>query len=162
MAYHGWDPGEADEKRSRSAGCASGMSPRAMRCSTATMKEDFLYHAAFSPDGRQLATAWSSVGRTPGRSQSMEALGLELGPRDGSRTIAPGRCRSPTTLAFSPDGRRLAGGLSSSWASPGSTSELRVWDAATGELVLTQRSRMGLIDAVAYNGDGTAAGRGRR
>jgi WD40 repeat protein len=61
----------------------------------------------------------------------------------------------PTTLAFSSDGRRLAGGLSSSWASPGRKSELRVWNAASGEVVLTRKFAYSLVDAVTYNGDGT-------
>ena len=61
----------------------------------------------------------------------------------------------PTTLAFSPDGRRLAGGLSAAWFSPGRQSEVRVWDAATGETILTRMFAESRIDEVAYNGDGT-------
>jgi WD40 repeat protein len=45
--------------------------------------------------------------------------------------------------------------MSSSWASPGADSELRVWDAATGAVVLTRAFPHGRIDALAYNGDGT-------
>src|SRR5262249_19325998 len=61
----------------------------------------------------------------------------------------------PTTLAFTPGGHGLAGGLSSAWASPGSDSEVRIWDIATGGLVLKRAFRHGRSDAVTYNGDGT-------
>ena len=59
-----------------------------------------------------------------------------------------------TSLAFSPDGRRLAGGLSAAAGRDGE-GELRVWDAATGEVVLTRKFAHGLVGTVAYNGDGT-------
>ena len=104
----------------------------------------FLFHAAFSPDGRQLAATWG-VWNAPGRAGRWEywisIWDLETGRERLHRDVP-----LTATLAFSPDGRRLAGGLSAAWAGPGSESELRVWDAATGEGVLKRKFAHGLVD----------------
>lgn len=59
------------------------------------------------------------------------------------------------TLAFSPNGRRLACGIS---AAPGraETGELRVWDVASGERVLTRKLAHGHVGGLAYSPDGTS------
>jgi eukaryotic-like serine/threonine-protein kinase len=154
LAYHGWDP--------RGVGGKSKPIGRLRVWDVATGREvfhhddagAFLYSAEFNPDGRQLATTWSVWNDSRPEAKRWEhwvsIWDLETG-RERLHLEVP----MPTTLAFSPDGRRLAGGMSSSWASPGSESELRVWDAGTGGVVLTRKSAHGLINAVAYNGDGT-------
>ena len=133
LAYHGWDRVRSMGRgRSRSAGCASGMSGRAGRCSTATTSGPSFYRAAFSPDGRRLPTPWDSA---------WWRGGANTGSRSGtSRRVENGctwTCRPPT-LAFSPDGGRLAGGMSSTLGEPGGGRRARVWDAATGAAVLTR------------------------
>jgi serine/threonine protein kinase/WD40 repeat protein len=154
LAYHGWDPVGVDGKskpigRLRVWDLATGRE--------VFHRDDegaFLIHAAFSPDARQLATTWSvwNDSRAEGKRWEhwISIWDLETGRERLHRDVP-----LPMTLAFSPDGRRLAGGLSSSWARPGSESELRVSDAATGGVVLTRAFPHGRIDAVAYNGDGT-------
>ena len=154
LAYHGWDPGTVS-RNSKPIG-------RLRVWDVATGRDvfhhddegAFLHSAAFSPDGRQLAMAWSVWNDSPANAKRWEhwisIWDLETG-RERLHLDVP----LPATLAFSPDGRRLAGGLSSYWASPGSQSELVVWDAGTGGVVLTRKSAHGLIDVVAYNGDGT-------
>jgi WD40 repeat protein len=153
LAYHGWDPGGMDRKKPVG---------RLRAWDVATGREVFhrddegalLYHAAFSPDGRQLATTWSVWDDSRADRKHWEHW-VSIWDLETDRERLHLEAPLPTTLAFSPDGRRLAGGLSSAWASPGSDSELRVWDAATGGVVLTRKFAHGLIDAVAYNGDGT-------
>ncbi len=114
-----------------------------------------LYHAAFSPDGRRLAATWRVWNDSqPDRKRWEHWISiwdLETG-RERLHLGVP----HAATLAFSPDGRRLAVGLSSAWSSqPGQESELQVWDAETGEPILTRKFATGLADQVAYNGDGT-------
>jgi WD40 repeat protein len=179
VAYHGWDPGGMEGKskpvgrlrvwgvegRTGLQGIPQGKSKPVGRLrvwEVATGREvfhrddegAFLHQAAFSPDGRRLATTWSVWNDSRAERKRWEhwisIWDLETG-RERLHLDVP----LPTTLAFSPDGRRLAGGLSSAWASPGSESELRVWDAATGGVILTRKFAHGLIDTVAYNGDGT-------
>jgi WD40 repeat protein len=108
----------------------------------------FVYQ--FSPDGRTLATSlhadsdvteaalsrvsvWDLTANT-------EVLGLDV----------LGFIR----LAFSPDGRRLAGSLASSPLESGEA-ELRVWDVATGKVVLRRTGFGGRIGGPAFDGNGT-------
>lgn len=58
--------------------------------------------------------------------------------------------KSPTCLAFSPDGRTLAAGAIEDWASPG---DLRVWDVASGRLLHRERYVQG-VEALAFSPDG--------
>jgi WD40 repeat protein len=153
LVYHGWDPGDADGKKPLG---------RLRAWDVATGREVFhrddewayLHRAAFSPDGRRLATGFSMWNDTPAERRRwahwVSIWDLETGQERLHLDV-----QLPTTLAFSPDGGRLAGGMSSNWASPGADSELRVWDAATGAVVLTRSFPHGRIEAVAYNGDGT-------
>ncbi len=156
VAYHGWDPRQADGPpkkigRLRVWDVATG---REVFHREGELERGLLYHAAFSPDGRRLATSWNVwKDSQPERKHwefQVSIWDIETG-QERLHLDLP----LPTTLAFSPDGRRLAGGLSSSWSSPGRESEVRVWDAATGETFLTRKFAHGLIDAVTYNGDGT-------
>ncbi len=110
------------------------------------------HSAAFSPDGRRLATAWWGESNVSRLEQKHRVLSwdLETG-RERLNLDVPYR----PALAFSPDGRRLAGGIS---AEPGreETAELRVWDVASGESVLTRRLAYGYVGGLAYSPDGTS------
>jgi WD40 repeat protein len=114
----------------------------------------------FSPDGRRLATsclvtsgdvaeALTSRVSVWDLASDREMLGLDV----------PGFAR----LAFSPDGRRLAAGLTCSPLED-REAELRVWDIATGEGVLRRPGFRGWIGAPVFNCDGTrlAVGAGDR
>jgi dipeptidyl aminopeptidase/acylaminoacyl peptidase len=84
----------------------------------------------FSPDGRRLATfprPQFAAGDDRGHAYLWDA---EAG---GPPRVLAGHGDTVTDLAFSPDGRRLAtlaGGRTPRW-------EVKVWDAATGQEVLT-------------------------
>ena len=54
--------------------------------------------------------------------------------------------RSVLCVAFSPDGTRLATGSDDQ--------TVKLWDAATGEEVLTLRSHTGVVSSVAFSPDG--------
>jgi WD40 repeat protein len=135
---------------------------------------------AFSPDGRYLALA---SGGAPATIRILDAqTGREVATRavpssvdtvafspnghclansaQGSVTIWEWRARLPVrpmqkptfqpkvALAFSPDGKRLAGvGL-------GRGSELRVWDAATGQELFSAREATSMLRGVAFSPDG--------
>ncbi len=108
------------------------------------------YDAAFSPDGRLLATAWGAFrAARPEQEHWISLWDLESG-QERLHLEVP----IATGLAFSPDGRRLAGRVYD--ASGGEDlGEVRVWDAATGGEVLTRKFAHGRVGTMAYNGDGT-------
>jgi eukaryotic-like serine/threonine-protein kinase len=101
----------------------------------------------FSPDGARVASAgldqaikiWDpATGRVD--------LSLECESTDGALGLKGGM------LAFSPDGRRIAGCSGSGHISGG---EVRVWDAATGRLLLAFPAHTNHVNAVAYSPDGS-------
>jgi WD40 repeat protein len=108
----------------------------------------------FSPDGRRLASAdwsWDAHGNPlPGEVRVWDAAtGQELLALKGhSSTVA--------AVCFSPDGRRLAS-ADWSWDAHGNPlpGEVRVWDAATGQELLTLQGHTNNVVSVAFSPDGT-------
>ena len=109
------------------------------------------HDAAFSPDGYRLATAsGASRGPRPEQTDWISVWDLETG---GERLHLD--VPFANSLAFSPDGRRLAGRV---YDAPGGEEmgEVRIWDAATGGVVLTRKFVHGRVGTMAYNADGTS------
>ncbi len=95
---------------------------------------------ATSPDGRTTATAHAA------------AIQLAVDGRLTYRLVTP--TNQPTALAFSPDGRYLAGGMSElGFALTGSTV---VWDVGTGTEVARFDSGHGAVDAHVWAPDGSS------
>jgi WD40 repeat protein len=103
---------------------------------------------AFSPDSQRLATASDDeTVRIWGAATGQELLSFES-PRDG----IPGY-RGIGCLAFSPDGKRLAGGKAQN---------LAIWDAATGRQLHYLRWHSNVIESVAFSPDGKWLASGER
>ncbi|HEY7424440.1 MAG TPA: sigma-70 family RNA polymerase sigma factor [Gemmataceae bacterium] len=91
---------------------------------------------ALSPDGRLLAGRGGPDG------------GFRLWHIATGKLLAEGKGESAdlVSLAFSPDGKRVASG--------GNDNTLRLWDAATGQEQWVQANDSGAISAVAFSPDG--------
>jgi tRNA A-37 threonylcarbamoyl transferase component Bud32 len=117
---------------------------------------DFSPGVAFSPDGQRLASAsgggWDAQGKPlPGEVQVWDAqTGKEL-------LTLQGQAGPVYSVAFSPDGTRLASGAG--WVNkPG---EVKVWDAQTGQHLLELKGHTGGVYSVAFSPDGTHSQRRR-
>jgi WD40 repeat protein len=91
--------------------------------------------AAFSPDGRRLASA--------GADRTVRLWDAETGQE--LRTLT-GHTECVQGVAFSPDSRRLA---SASW-----DRTVRLWDAETGQGLRTLTGHTGILASVAFSPDG--------
>ena len=108
-------------------------------------------HTFFSPDGQRLATAWGMLsGPESEQKYWVSSWDLETG-KERLHLDVP----YLATLAFSPDGRRLAAGVSTAFGKDGK-GELRIWDAATGLVVLTHPLIHGYVSKLTYSPDGTS------
>jgi len=120
---------------------------------------DAVSSVAWSPDGKRLATG---TGRLPPSRAEIETLrahglsvNLEKNPFDvlkvwdaetGKELLAlNGRDKLISSVAWSPDGRRLAGS---------SNGTAKVWDARTGKELLTLSGNSNSVSSVAWSPDG--------
>jgi WD40 repeat protein len=106
--------------------------------------------AAFSPDARYLATPGAA-----GRVKLWDAAGLQL------VRILKSRASDVWTVAFSPDGRRLAAG-SAVWDQGKRSGEVSVWDPENGQFIQTLLGHTDLVFGVAFSPDGTRLASGSR
>jgi len=120
---------------------ATGEAVRVLRPPIGPGGEGMLYAAALAPDGRTLAVAgsgWLKEQRWP-----IYLIALDTGR---IALVLKGHESAITSLAFSPDGARLASGSGDHTA--------RVWDAATGACERVLEGHTKVVYGVAFSPDG--------
>ncbi len=119
---------------------------------TLTLKVDSVRFtcAAFSPDGERLVTGSGGFGpaATKGEVKIWDALTGQV------IRILKGHTGMVTSVAFSPDGKSLVSSGGANDAKDQSvTSEVKVWNAATGQEIFTLKEPAGWVNRLAFSPD---------
>jgi WD40 repeat protein len=100
---------------------------------------------AFSPDGKRLATL--------SRDNTVKVWDAQTGQEIRSLEVRHSSING--SVAFSPDGKRLASSSNGALESEGSPGEVKVWDAQTGQELLTLKGHAGRqVTSVVFSPDG--------
>lgn len=116
-------------------GTLSRQCPKLVQCWS---ESGSVYHAAFSPDGRFLATATSSG--------AIHIHDVRGGQRVGSTNLAHGLGKGARSVCFSPDGKILL--------TSGSDTDARRWDWATGTEILPPLAHDSEVYSARFSPDG--------
>jgi WD40 repeat protein/tRNA A-37 threonylcarbamoyl transferase component Bud32 len=112
------------------------VAPRCEKAGLALVHDAPVWSIAFSPDGKQLASASGD-----GTIQLWELANSKI-----LRTFSKGHADRVTGLAFPPDGKRLA--------SAARHENVKVWDTTSGKLLLTLPGQSERAACVAFSPDG--------
>ncbi len=104
---------------------------------------------AFSPDGSRLAIGSGWDDGSAGELKVWDAT-------SGQEVLSlQGHTGAVYSVAFSPDGQRLASGSGHRDSQSGVwTGDVKIWDAATGQLLSTLQGHKGRVNSVAFSPDG--------
>jgi WD40 repeat protein/serine/threonine protein kinase len=111
------------------------------------------YSVAYSPDGKRLAT-----GSEGGYDKQGKPLAADLkvwDARTGQELLTlKGHTGEVLSVAFSPDGKRLAsGGGAFDFTTKASTAEVKVWDAQSGQELHSLKGHTGPVRSVVFSPD---------
>jgi serine/threonine protein kinase/Tol biopolymer transport system component len=119
-------------------------------------KHSFLTSMAFNPDGKTLATSTSWAGSPTGGSPGNTYL-WDVATSHRTATLAsPAPGSSVYSVAFSPDGKTLATGITNDEPGNNVDGNTYLWDVATGHKTATLASpgRFSSVRSVAFSPDG--------
>jgi WD40 repeat protein/serine/threonine protein kinase len=117
-----------------------------------------VWSVAFSPDGKRLISGgcyWGPLG--PGQPGEIKVWDVQTGQLMLS---LPGPCGAVRSVALSPDGKRLVSGSDEYDKQVGEdivhvlNGELKVWDAQTGQELLSLRGHHGGVRSAVFSPDG--------
>jgi WD40 repeat protein len=110
---------------------------------------------AFSPDSTRIASGFGGYDQ-----QKMQLFGeVKVWDAQSGQQVLDlkGLTRDVRTVAFSPDGKRLASAGSGGWDAGGKPlpGEVKVWDARSGQQVLDLQGHTSWVSSVTFSPDGT-------
>jgi WD40 repeat protein len=130
---------------------ADATSQEGWQLSAALKSNSKVYSVAFSPDDRLLATA-SSEGLREGGAFVSEVRLWNPDTGELQKTLTE-RSEGVLSVAFSPDGRTLAG-VTGTGNAAAKIGKVKLWDVQTGELKWAVNGHTDFVTSVAYSPDG--------